>query len=120
MSAERVEELEAELRADVGAFVLRWAWVGVVYALMFGRLCWAGYVLSLLWDWHVAPTFGLPGLDLSAAVGLRLTVRLAVSPAPGKLPEPRSKVETLKATAVAATNTGFFLLLGWLAHRWLP
>lgn len=33
---------------------------------------WSGFVLSILWSWFIAGTFGLPQLTINAAIGLYL------------------------------------------------
>lgn len=38
--------------------------------LAIGNSIWGGYVLTILWAWFVAPTFGLPNLSIPIAIGL--------------------------------------------------
>jgi hypothetical protein len=40
---------------------------------------WRGYVLSLLWGWFMVPTFSLPRLSITAAIGIALTVGMLTS-----------------------------------------
>lgn len=53
--------------AEVGAIF------GVLGLLAISAM-WKGYVLTVLWGWFVAPTFGLPVLALAPAIGMSLLV----------------------------------------------
>jgi len=47
--------------------------IGGLLATVAG-IAWAGYVLTILWEWFVVPLFGLPHLTIPAALGLSLVV----------------------------------------------
>lgn len=44
-----------------------------------------GYVLSVLWEWFIAPTFGLPVLSVPLAIALAMVVAML---APRAAPQP--------------------------------
>ena len=47
--------------------------VAFVLAILASSI-WAGFVLSILWEWFIETTFSLPGLNIPTAIGLVLIV----------------------------------------------
>ena len=47
--------------------------IGVLGVLTL-MIIWQGYVLSILWDWFIAPDFHITALGLAEAIGLTLII----------------------------------------------
>lgn len=47
-------------------------------------MIWRGYVLSILWGWFIVPTFGLPHLAITVALGISLMITLITVVSPTK------------------------------------
>lgn len=45
-----------------------------VFATAIPLTAWYAYVLTVIWGWFVVPLFGLPALDIWAAIGLSLVI----------------------------------------------
>lgn len=52
--------------------------IGVITTIVVSAalgIIWYGYVLSIIWGWYIAPTFGLPTLNIPTAFGIALIFR---------------------------------------------
>jgi len=82
--------------------------------LMFFSAIYSGYVLTVLWDWFVVPTFKLPSLTIPTAIGVALIVSyLARGEETADKDRPYKEV-FLEATARAISKPTFALLIGWI------
>lgn len=80
-----------------------------------------GYTLSALWGWFVVPTFSLPRLSITAAIGIALVVDYLTrqrTADPGD--EDRSFAEEMvRDTTFAVLKPSFALLFGWIVHLFM-
>lgn len=78
------------------AIVLGWAW--------------QGFVLSKLWGWFIAPTFGLPSLQYAIAVGIIVIWRFLNA----KQSDATKKESGWSQWGWIFLYPAVFLLLGWV------
>lgn len=52
--------------------ILFWI-IGVIVLVVLGTI-FNGYALSILWAWFIAPTFHLPELSVTQAIGIAIVV----------------------------------------------
>ena len=69
-----------------------------------------GWVLSVIWGWHVSILFGLPRITTLQAIGLSVVVSHLVSHAPPK------SAEVSHVVAWNVVHTSFMLFVAWLVH----
>ncbi len=81
---------------------------------------WRGYVLSKLWLWFVAATFGVQPLGVAESIGLSLIVNFTT--------HQLDQYEDKNATAAEKIAKGigyslffpaFALFIGWIVKAWL-
>lgn len=88
--------------------------------LMVPSIIWKGYVLTVLWQWFMVPTFALPVLRLPAAIGVALTIHyLTYQVLFCEDPEKDSTVRTVRSLFVALVGPAFALLMGWIVNHWM-
>lgn len=70
-----------------------------------------GFILSTMWGWFIVPLFGLPALNIPAAIGISMVVSLFAYRRPEKNKDMKEAWADL-ATAIA----GRFIVLfaGWV------
>lgn len=80
---------------------------------------WAGYVLSQLWTWFVAPTFELPTLTWPVAYGMALILSLA-SPSPQTKSEEKEPIAVVvEGWMLTIGRPLLFLVFGWIVSRFV-
>jgi hypothetical protein len=81
---------------------------------------WNGYVLTILWGWFIAPTFGLPALSLATAIGLALVVSYLTHQYLPKCAEEGDTWDKLgRAFWHMLMRPAFSLLIGWVVKQWV-
>lgn len=89
------------------------AWYLVLFAPL---LAWHGWVFSQLWLWFVVPTFGLPALPVTQAIGIMLLIFLSTATVPATTPDSRYLSRSISnAVFLPLASWGF----GWVL-RHLP
>ncbi len=95
--------------------------VGVGALVCFDSII-SGYVLTVLWDWFMVPTFGLPQLSLVPAIGMALVVSyLTYQRIPSSEKEDKEELGLTIAKAVFRTlmHPALVLLFGWIVHQFM-
>ena len=81
-----------------------------------------GYVLTVLWDWFMVPTFGLPHLSLAPAIGMALVVSyLTHQSIPSSEKEDKEDIGLTIAKAVfrSVAYPALVLLFGGIVHSFM-
>jgi putative flippase GtrA len=81
---------------------------------------WSGYVLSILWGWFIAPTFGLPALSVVAAIGVAIVVSYLtnqIHPDGDKKKEWSKKFSEMIGYGIGRPL--FALGFGWVVHLFM-
>lgn len=76
---------------------------------------WSGFVLTILWRWFMATSFGLPPLSIAAGIGISLVIQMLV-------PTPTVKDEDYSigsALGKAFVKPAVALLMGWIVNHWM-
>ena len=92
----------------------------ILFLVIYIPLClvlsaWAG---ATLWEWFVAPLFGLPLLNYAQALGLALVAKYFASHTP-PYKEKELMVEKISAILVPLLNPLFVVGLGWVIKGFL-
>jgi len=92
---------------------------GVLALLVIGAV-WKGYILTVLWDWFMVPTFGLSPLALAPAMGLILLVSFLTHQSDAvKEPEGTSYEKTVKAISYTLLLPAMVLGCGWVVKQFM-
>lgn len=78
-----------------------------------------GWVLSIMWNWFVVSTFGLPALSIAAAIGVSLVVGLMTYQ---YIYTEDDRSDSSKIAAGLGVNIGgplVVLLMGWIVKQFL-
>jgi|SRR5262245_2466658 len=88
--------------------------------LMFLSATWYGYVLSIVWGWFVAPTFGIARLSVPVAIGISTTIRFITNQDTPSNDEEKStsKLITKGVIKAAIVPTGV-LFFCWIVKHWV-
>lgn len=101
---------------------LIWGCVGIVAVTVLAGILgtlWGGFVLTKLWGWFVVTTFGLDGLSLIQAVGLKMVVGLFVM-APSLFEAEDDTIDRWgKVGGVVFLAPAISLVLGWIIHLFM-
>ena len=54
----------------MGSSTFKW----LNFVLMIPFALWRGYVLSIIWGWHIVPVFGLPAISVATGWGISVIV----------------------------------------------
>lgn len=74
-----------------------------------------GFTISVLWGWFIVPTFELPALSMTQALGLGITVGYFTSHlANHDWGEEDLDEKTFRVVVLPFAKTGIFLLFGWI------
>ena len=85
-----------------------------------GGVVWSGYALTILWAWFIVPTFGLPALNLPAAIGFAIVSAHLTRQYMLQTKQEGSKWdETLRALSHTAFKPAFALVAGWIVKQWM-
>jgi hypothetical protein len=83
---------------------------------------WQGYVLSVMWNWFVSPTFDIPNLKIAAALGMAAIFSF-MSPTANCAKEDANNdsigATVLKSVLRAFGKPAMFLLFGWIVKQWM-
>lgn len=77
---------------------------------------WGGYVLSIIWGWFMVPTFGLPLLSVTAAMGVALVIGYLTH----AYKEPDSETHPWKRMFYVFMRPLVVLVFGWIVKQWMP
>lgn len=81
---------------------------------------WRGYVLTVLWEWFVVPTFGLHPLAIAPAIGLSLVVSyLTHQSDAAKTPDGDFADRMARACAYAFLLPLVVLGIGWVVQKFM-
>ena len=85
-----------------------------------GGVVWSGYALTILWAWFIVPTFGLPALNLPAAIGFAIVAAYLTHQYMPKTKQEGGKWdEMLRVLAHTAFKPAFALVAGWIVKQWM-
>jgi hypothetical protein len=89
-------------------------------AFMFISSTWYGYVLSIIWGWFIAPTFGIAYLSVPLAIGISSAVRLVTwqhdNEEQDKKPFNERMAAIMLRALVVPSATLFFC---WIVKHWI-
>lgn len=95
-----------------------------MWPALFGMLfivplvAWRGYVLSVLWAWFAVPTFGLPVLSVTQAIGVAIVVAMLTHQ--GSTEKHSEEVQSTSWTFAILQgflDPLFALIMGWIVMR---
>ena len=79
-----------------------------------------GWVLSILWEWFIAPVFNLPSLSLPLAIGLALVISyLTYQNIDCKPKESDDGDAVIKLVMVMVLRPLLVLFFGWVIHLFI-
>ncbi|MBU6321290.1 MAG: hypothetical protein KGI78_04040 [Patescibacteria group bacterium] len=85
--------------------------LAVFFVLVAASAAFDGFVLSILWQWFIVPTFRLPELHLPAAIGITLIAGCLTA----KVWRPES--EAFYETCVVLVGIPIMaVIIGWVVH----
>lgn len=94
-------------------------YAGLMLLVIIGAV-WNAYVLTILWEWFVVPTFDLPLLSLIPAIGIVMTVSYLTHQYIPNVAEQGSKWEKLSRPYVyIALKPALALVFGWTVKQWM-
>ena len=93
----------------------------VVGLLLFLSSIFNGYVLSVLWGWFVVPTFGVPKLSVTAAIGIALVVSYITDRKDSNEKEDKRPFGEIlrEGLTEAIAKSLFVLFFGWIVHLFM-
>lgn len=92
--------------------------LGIPLLLAFSSI-WSGYVLSVLWDWFMVPTFNLPQLSIPAAIGIAMAMGYLTHQTSTNKDERDGWEVFGLAVVVAILKPLFALVFGWVVHQFM-
>ncbi len=79
-----------------------------------------GFVLKTLWAWFIVPTFGLPALAMSVAIGVSLVVGLlAYQPSSDKSKSGTEIEQIGESMAWCLSFYTIILFMGWVTQLFM-
>ena len=92
--------------------------VAIIVLLFFSTL-FSGYAISILWDWFVAPVFGVAAINIPQAIGLTLIVQYLTHQEQGTKPAKDVASALIEGVFKAAFKPLLTVAFGWLVTLWL-
>lgn len=88
--------------------------VGLIVITIIGTI-FSGFVLSIMWDWFVVPTFDVGSLSIPVAIGLAMIVNYLTYHGTTRESKANDETEVLVEFLVLSIGKpALYLLMGWI------
>ena len=89
-----------------------------IIIIIIASTIWRGYVLTVLWEWFVVPTFGLPLINIPTAIGICTIMTFLTMHYKNGKDERDLSEKIAEILILSMTTPAIYLFGGWIVKFW--